>query len=79
MGGSPKSIQKENILSSFVTIQKLSKDTGVNTSTIQRMIKQGELTPYKKEGLKRIFVSPSEFYAHLQPITETIDLDRFLI
>ncbi|MGE4510052.1 MAG: helix-turn-helix domain-containing protein [Sulfurimonadaceae bacterium] len=63
----------------YVTIQKLSKDTGVNASTIQKMIKQGELTPYKKEGLKRIFINPQEFFSQLRPVTDAIDLDRFLI
>lgn len=64
----------------YVTIQKLSKDVGINASTIQKMIKQGELTPYKKDGLERVFVNPQEFFSKLKPIeSEQVDIDRFLI
>lgn len=69
-------------MSQYVTIQKFCKDTGVNTSTIQRMVKKGELTPYKKKGLKRVFVDPNEFFKQLKPANDNLDdldLDRFLI
>ena len=63
----------------YVTIQKLANDTGVHVSSIQKMIKQGELTPYKRDGLKRVFINLNEFVKKMTPKEESIDLDNFLV
>ena len=69
-------------MTSFQTIQKLSKDVGLDISYIRKMIKDKTLTAYKKDGYKRIYIDVNEFYSTLKPIQEldkNISLDDFLI
>lgn len=59
----------------FITIQKLSEDVGVDISYIRKMIKNKDLTAYKKDGYKRIYINIEEFNSTVKPIT---DVDKFL-
>ena len=66
----------------FQTIQKLSKDVGLDTSYIRKMIKDKTLTAYKKDGYKRIYIDVNEFNSTIKPIEkvdEIINLDDFLV
>jgi len=73
-------------MSSFVTIQKAALDTGVDDSYIRRMIKNNDLTAYKKDGYKRIYIDMDEFNLSLVPVNNTdeaieedFDLENFLV
>ena len=68
-------------MTNCVTIQKLSKDKGINKSYIRTMIKNNTLTAYKIDGYKRIYIDLIEFETIMQPIniSETINLDKFLL
>jgi len=60
------------------TIQKLAEDVGIDPSSIQAMLKNGELTKYRKPGLKRVFVDPDEFYSRVEKDSDdnvSIDFD----
>ncbi len=66
------------------TIQKLAEDVGIDPSSIQAMLKNGELTKYKKPGFTRVFVDPDEFYAKIEKVSAgddnvDFDLDAFLV
>jgi len=64
----------------FITIQKASKEIGISPSLIQTMIKNKDLTIYKKEGYKRVFLSVEEINNSIKPVgNEDINLDNFLI
>ena len=66
----------------FLTIQKLSEIVGVDISYIRTMIKNKDLTAYKKDGYKRIYINIDEFNATLKPINkidENINLDNYLV
>jgi len=66
----------------YQTIQKVAKDMGVAASYIRKMIDNGDLTPFKKEGYERIFIDIDELNASIKPINTKnikIDLDRFQI
>jgi len=73
-------------MSSFVTIQKAALDIGVDDSYIRTMIKNDDLTAYKKDGYKRIYIDMDEFDLSLvavnntdEAVKEDIDLDNFLV
>jgi len=69
-------------MSCFVTIQKLAELIGVDSSYIRKMLKNKDLTAYKKEGYKRIYINIDEFNATLKPIDnidENINLDNYLV
>jgi len=66
----------------YLTIQKLAELIGVDTSYIRKMIKNKDLTAYKKDGYKRIYINIDEFNATLKPINnidENINLDNYLV
>ena len=66
----------------YLTIQKLAELIGVDTSYIRKMIKNKDLTAYKKDGYKRIYINIEEFNATLKPIDnidENINLDNYLV
>jgi len=66
----------------YQTIQKVAKDMGVAASYIRKMIDNGDLTPFKKEGYERIFIDIDELNASIKTINTKnikIDLDRFQI
>ena len=44
----------------YKTIQATAKDIGVNPSYIRKMISNGDLTPYKKDGYEMIFIDVDE-------------------
>ncbi len=69
-------------MTNFLTIQKLSKDVGLDISYIRKMIKDKTLTAYKKDGYKRIYIDLVEFNSTIKPIQKTdeiINLDDFLV
>lgn len=64
----------------YQTIQKVAKDMGVAASYIRKMIDNGDLTPFKKEGYERIFIDVEELNASIKPVHSEnikINLDRF--
>ena len=66
----------------YQTIQKVANDLGVDTSHIRKMIKNKDLTPYKVDGYKRIYIDVEELNSAIKPINTDlvkIDLDKFLI
>jgi len=66
----------------YLTIQKLAELIGVDSSYIRKMLKNKDLTAYKKEGYKRIYINIDEFNATLKPIDnidENINLDNYLV
>ncbi|MDD2448800.1 MAG: helix-turn-helix domain-containing protein [Sulfurimonas sp.] len=66
----------------YLTIQKLAELIGVDTSYIRKMIKNKDLTAYKKDGYKRIYINIDEFNATLKPIDnidKNINLDNYLV
>lgn len=66
----------------LVTIQKLSKDVGIDVSYIRTMIKNSDLKAYKKDGYKRIYIDLDEFNSTIKPINNidtNLYLDNFLI
>ncbi len=66
----------------FITIQKLASDKGLDTSYIRTMIKNKDLTAYKKDGYKRIYIDLDEFNSTIRPMQEIdkqINLDDFLV
>lgn len=69
-------------MTNFLTIQKLSKDVGLDISYIRKMIKDKTLTAYKKDGYKRIYIDLVEFNSTIKPIQKTdeiINLDDYLV
>jgi len=69
-------------MNKFLTIQKLAETIGVDTSYIRKMIKNKDLTAYKKDGYKRIYINVDEFNATLEPISKidkNINLDNYLV
>jgi len=69
-------------MSYFITIQKLADDVGVDTSYIRTMIRNKDLTVYKKDGYKRIYIDLEEFNSTIKPIhavEEKINLDDYLV
>jgi len=69
-------------MTSFVTIQKLSKIVGLDVSYIRKMIKNKVLTPHKIDGYKRIYIDINEFNSIVKPIdnnNDLISLDNFLV
>jgi len=69
-------------MNKFQTIQKVAKGIGVDISYIRTMIKNKDLTAYKKDGYKRIYINIDEFNATLKPINEideNINLDNYLV
>ena len=69
-------------MTSFVTIQKLSKSVGLDVSYIRKMIKNKVLTPHKIDGYKRIYIDINEFNSIVKPIdnnNDLISLDNFLV
>lgn len=66
----------------FITIQKLAEDVGVDISYIRKMIKNKDLTAYKKDGYKRIYIDIEEFNSTVKPIAnvdEFLDLSNYLV
>ncbi|MFT7002825.1 MAG: hypothetical protein ACJAWW_000158 [Sulfurimonas sp.] len=57
-------------MSYFVTIQKLAEEVGIDTSYIRTMIRNKDLTVYKKDGYKRIYLDLEEFNSTIKPIHE---------
>lgn len=69
-------------MTNFVTIQKLAEIVGIDTSYIRTMIKNKDLTAYKKDGYKRIYIDIEEFNSTVKPISDVdndIDLDKYLV
>ncbi|MCX6077022.1 MAG: hypothetical protein NTW78_09100 [Campylobacterales bacterium] len=69
-------------MTKFQTIQKVAEDMGIDSSYLRTMIKNKDLTAYKKEGYKRIYINIDELNSTIRPIDEnvsSIDLDDFLI
>ena len=69
-------------MTNFQTIQKLAKDVGLDISYIRTMIRNKDLTAYKKDGYKRIYVDVNEFNSTLKPVEDTnkkISLDDYLV
>lgn len=67
---------------SFQTIQKLSSDVGIDESYIRSMIKKQDLTAYKKDGYKRIYINVDEFNETMKAVNiidEKINLDNFSV
>ncbi len=66
----------------FQTIQKLCSDVGIDESYIRKMIKNKDLTVYKKDGYKRIYINVEEFNETIKPIAftdDTVNLDAYLV
>lgn len=66
----------------FITIQKLAEDVGVDISYIRKMIRNKDLTAYKKDGYKRIYIDIEEFNSTVKPIAnvdEFLDLSNYLV
>ena len=66
----------------YQTIQKVAKDMGVAASYIRKMIDNGDLTPFKKDGYERIFIDIDELNTSIKPVNienTKIDMDRFQI
>ena len=66
----------------FITIQKLAENVGVDTSYIRTMIKNKDLTAYKKDGYKRIYINVDEFNETMKAVNlidEKINLDDYLV
>jgi len=66
----------------FQTIQKLAEDVGIDISYIRKMIRNNDLTAYKKDGYKRIYIDVEEFNSTIKPISSIdndIDLDKYLV
>lgn len=64
------------------TIQKVSKDSGIHHTSIEKMIKQNRLVAYKQDGFKRILIDYDEFQSSFKPINivcEEFDLEKFMI
>ncbi len=64
------------------TIQKVSKESGVHHSSIEKMIKQKKLVVYKQDDFKRILIDFDEFQSSFKPINnecEGFDLDIFKV
>ena len=75
-------IKRYQCMNKFQTIQKVAEDIGVDVSYIRKMLKNKDLTAYKKEGYKRIYINIDEFNATLKPIDnidENINLDNYLV
>ncbi len=69
-------------MTKFQTIQKVAEDMGIDSSYLRTMIKNKDLTAYKKDGYKRIYININELNSTIRPIDENvsnIDLDDFLI
>lgn len=69
-------------MTKFITIQKLAQNVGVDISYIRKMIKNRDLTAYKKDGYNRIYINVDEFNSSFKPVNNIdndIDLDKFLI
>ncbi len=67
---------------SFKTIQKLANDVGIDESYIRTMIKKDDLTAYKKDGYKRIYINVEEFNETMRAVNiidEKIDLEHFTV
>ena len=66
----------------YLTIQKLASDVGIDETYIRTMIRNKDLTAYKKDGYKRIYINLDEFNSTMQAlniIDEQINLDNFLV
>lgn len=66
----------------YTTIQKAAIDLGVDSSYIRKMIENGDLTPHKMDGYKRVYIDTKELEQSIKPINKTeekIDLDRYLV
>jgi len=64
------------------TIQKVSKNSGVHHTSIEKMIKQKRLVAYKQDGFKRILIDLDEFQSSFKPINnvcEEFDLENFMV
>ena len=64
----------------YQTIQKLSKDVGIDESYIRTMIKNKDLTAYKKGTYKRIYIDINEFNQSMEainPLDEKFNLEDF--
>lgn len=64
----------------YQTIQKLSNDVGIDETYIRTMIKNKDLTAYKKDGYKRIYINVSEFNETMKAVNiieDNIDLEMF--
>jgi len=69
-------------MTNCVTIQKLSKEKGIDESYIRKMIKDNTLTAYKIDGYKRIYVDLFEFENTMKPVNNNdtkFNLDEFLV
>jgi len=69
-------------VTNYQTIQKLARDAGLDISYIRTMIRNKDLTAYKKDGYKRIYVDVNEFNSMIKPVEETdkkISLDNYLV
>jgi len=67
---------------SFQTIQKLANDVGIDETYIRTMIKNDDLTAYKKDGYKRIYINVDEFNETMKAVNiidEKINLDDYLV
>ncbi|WP_455755923.1 hypothetical protein [Sulfurimonas sp.] len=69
-------------MTNYQTIQKLASDVGIDESYIRAMIRNDDLTAYKKDGYKRIFINVDEFNETIKPVNsvdEKINLDDYLV
>ena len=69
-------------MTKYLTIQKLSEIVGIDISYIRKMIKNRDLTAYKKDGYKRIYINIDEFNSTVKPITDldkVIDIEKYLV
>ncbi len=73
---------KERCKMNLQTIQKISKDSGIHHTSIEKMIKNNKLIAYKQDGFKRILIDLDEFNSTFKPINnicEDFNLDIFNI
>jgi len=64
------------------TIQKISKNSGVHHTSIEKMIKDKKIIAYKQENFKRILIDLDEFNSTFKPINnlcDDFDLDIFKV
>lgn len=63
----------------FKTIQKVANESGLGESTIRKMIKQKQITPYRLKGHSRIFIDDTEIEKRIEPVEKSVNLDKFLV
>jgi len=68
----------------YQTIQKVASDMGIDASLINTLIREKEITKYKLQGRKRVFVDVYEIEKLIVPANnedtnDSFDLDIFKV